>query len=62
MEIASKSMVQDRTMTSMALALGLEETASYFEIMLAIDQLGKDISLYARQTIYQFGHSGRMLS
>jgi transposase len=62
MEIASKSMVQDRTMTSMALALGLEETASYFEIMLAIDQLGKDISLYARQTIFLFGHSARMLS
>lgn len=62
MEIASKFMVQDGTMTSMALALGLEETASYFEIMLAIDQLGKDISQYARQTIYLFGHSERMLS
>jgi hypothetical protein len=61
MEIASKVMVHDGTMESMALILGLNSDASYFEIMLAIDKLGKNISQYARQTIYLAGHSETVL-
>jgi hypothetical protein len=60
MEIASKVMVHDGTMENMALILGLNSDASYFEIMLAIDKLGKDISQYARQAIYLFGHTDSM--
>lgn len=61
MEIASKVMVQDEIMQNMTLILGLEKNASYFEIMLAIDTLGKNISKYARQTIYLYGRSETIL-
>ena len=60
-EIASKIMIQNGTMAKMAATLGLPNDASYFDVLFAIDTLGKKISSSARQAIYLSGHSDTIL-
>jgi transposase len=60
-EIASKVMIQNGTLASMAATLGLSSDASYFDTLLAIDALGKKISSCARQAIYLSGQSDTVL-
>lgn len=60
-EIASKVMIQNGTMVSMAATLGLPDDASYFDTLFAIDALGKKISSCARQAIYLSGQSDTVL-
>jgi transposase len=60
-EIASKVMIQNGTLASMAATLGLSSDASYFDTLIAIDALGKKISSCARQAIYLSGQSDTVL-
>jgi transposase len=60
-EVASKVMVQNGAMEEMAAMLQLPKDASYFDIMLAMDKLGKHISDCSRRTIYLLGGSDTIL-
>ena len=60
-EIASKVMIQDGIMAKTAATLGLPNDASYFDVLFAIDALGKKISSCARHAIYISGHSDTIL-
>ena len=60
-EIASKIMIQNGTMAKMAATLGLPSDASYFDVLFAIDALGKKISSSARHAIYLSGYSDTIL-
>lgn len=60
-EIASKVMIQDGTMAKMATTLSLPSDASYFDVLFAIDALGKTISSCARRAIYLSGKSDTVL-
>jgi transposase len=60
-EVASRVMVQNGAMEEMAAMLQLPKNASYFDIMLAMDKLGKHISDCSRRTIYLLGGSDTIL-